>query len=88
MRKSKGWYVCYTGIQDAVHNLYELQKDDDAGIFRTDDEAIQFVAWSALGGDDEAIKAIKYLIKHSPNEIDSMFRRVLDEQTFKTIQQL
>lgn len=73
----EGWDVFYTGQQDACHNLYELQRVDELGIFADDTVAILHVASlahndpSSLYGD-----AIRFLAKNSPNEIDSIIRDV------------
>lgn len=73
----EGWDVWYTGTQDACHNLYEIQRLDEAEIFADDTLAILHVAslahndTSSLHGD-----AIRFLAKNSPNEIDSMIRDV------------
>lgn len=47
---------------------YELQKDDEAGVFRDDLEAWSFVARQAERGDETAQRAIEFLRDNSPNE--------------------
>lgn len=73
-----GWMVCYTDCQDATSNLYELQKNDDIGAFKSDLDAIRFVSRMAIENpQSKEADAVRFLIINSPNEIDSMFRSVI-----------
>ena len=72
---AEGWGVFSTGLQDAVHNPYELQRIDEDGKFVDDGEAIRFVCYKALQDVyGRHARAIKFLVEESPNEIDSVVR--------------
>lgn len=81
--KQEGWCISYTGIQDATHNIFELQRIDDDGKFENDDEAIKHVVNQAIK-DTKSVhaSAIKFLVKESPNEVDSIVRTAIDKDTF------
>jgi hypothetical protein len=81
-----GWAVFYTGIQDATHNLYELQRVDELGIFESDKDAIKHVVRVAME-DASSVEAdaIRFLAKESPNEIDSVFRDILGNDIDKCL---
>jgi len=73
----EGWDVFHTGQQDAVHNLYELQRVDELGIFADDTLAILHVA-SLAHNDPSSLHAdaIRFLAKNSPNEVDGIMRSI------------
>jgi len=73
--ETEGWSIFYTGIQDAVYNIFELQRLDEEAIFANDDEAIRHVVKKAIE-DPKSIhaSAIRFLVKESPNEVDSVIR--------------
>ncbi len=81
-----GWAVFYTGIQDTTHNLYELQRVDELGIFESDKDAIKHVVRVAMeDASSLEANAIRFLAKESPNEIDSVFRDVVGNDIDKCL---
>jgi hypothetical protein len=63
--QQQGWDIFETGKPATP---YELQADDDAGIFATDTEAQAYVLQNAQEGDLVANKALTFLTIHSPAE--------------------
>ena len=51
---------------------YELERYDEAGVFKDDLEAWVFVAKQAGRGDETAQKAIEFLRDNSPNEYNAI----------------
>lgn len=78
-----GWGIFYTGTQDAVHNEYELQRLDEAGIFESDVEAIYHV--TALAENDPSgieAKALYWLAENSPNELDGTIQHIIGKDAY------
>ena len=82
----EGWCVSYTGLEDAVHNIYELQRVDELNIFINDDEAIKHVVKMAEA-DVTGLhaKTLKWLAKHSPNELESVVWDVIGRETYSAL---
>ena len=81
-----GWGIFYTGIQDAVHNEYELQRLDEAGIFESDVEAIYHVV--ALADNYTSglhAQALYWLASNSPNELDGTIQHIIGKDTYSRL---
>lgn len=71
--EKEGWGIFYIGRQDAVHNLYEIQRIDELKKFKDDDEALIFVATKALESSASKHRRVMlYLRDYSPNELDRL----------------
>lgn len=56
------------------HRPYELQRDDEAGVFNDDDAAHKFVRKAAKKGDELATRALAYLKAVSPLEYEAVLQ--------------
>ena len=87
----EGWLISFTGLQDAVHNLYELQRVDepeDGSLpeFEDDDEAVKFVVEMANRNPGGLhAKAVIFLADNSPNEISSVFKDIIPTEVFNML---
>lgn len=71
--ENEGWLLCSTGLQNATHNPYEIQRNDEAGIFKDDIEAwLHVVAIAANDTNSIHAKALRFLATHSPNECEQV----------------
>lgn len=85
-----GWGLFYTGVQDSVHNLYEIQRVDDECIFHDDNDAIRYVVMMAIVLDGKGIEAdvIRWLMRSSPNEVDNVIRNAVPEAAFNKLMEV
>jgi hypothetical protein len=78
LRAAEGWDLFITQ-PDATHNLYELQRNDEAGKFEDDLAAIRYVCDRAMTNPRSMhAEAIRFLFTNSPNELDSVVRRAIN----------
>lgn len=85
---AEGWGVFHTGLQDAVHNMYEIQNTLDNNAFEDDEEAVKFVVGKALESPyGRHAKAIRFLAESSPNEVDSFIRGVVGSEVLNELLQ-
>lgn len=59
----QGWEFFYS---DGEHHRFEIEKVDECGRFRTDEDALIFVLKQALKGDRTAIKGILHYLLVDP----------------------
>ena len=74
IHRAEGWGIFETGMQDASHNPYELQKYDEDDTFGDDAQAQRFVFDKAIQGSKPHLQALFFLCRYSPNEVDSIIR--------------
>lgn len=87
--EDEGWGIFYTGMQDATHNLYELQRLDMEGFFPDDNTAIIHVVVMVINKPKGIhAEALLYLAKYSPNEIDSVVRKAVGDETFAELKEV
>lgn len=79
-----GWLVTDTGN---LEHPYRIEADADTGTFDTDQEAAQYVAYSAMQGEPQAVSAVRWLKENCPSEIEAM-NKLIDRQTAGRIAQL
>lgn len=82
----EGWGIFYTDMQDAVHNLYELQRVDEDAVFESDVEVCYHVV--ALAENDTNglhAKALYWLHENSPNELHGSIRHMIGDETYLTL---
>ncbi len=84
--ESEGWSIVNTGLQDAVHNIFELQRLGDMLNFQNDKQAIRHVVKKAIESPDSIYAdAIRFLAKESPNELDSMIQHTVGDVLYKPL---
>ncbi len=89
MAEAEGWGIFYTGINDGVHNLYELQRLDMEEFFPDDKTAITHVVVMAINKPKGIhAEALLYLARYSPNEIDSIVRKAVGDETFAELKEV
>jgi len=89
MAEAEGWSIFYTGIQDDVNNLYELQRIDEAEEFDSDESAMIHVVEKAIeypqGFNAEALL---YLSRYSPNEINKRIKPAVGQELFDKLNEV
>jgi hypothetical protein len=72
----EGWALSYSGIDSTPHteSAYRLERDDEAGLFPSDQHAWAHVVTQALAGSTLHRDALACLRDHGPVD----FARVLD----------
>jgi len=77
--RSQGWGIFETNRdapaekevvngQEYGHRPFELQREDDMGVFGSDAEAHAFVRSAAMAGETLAVNALAFLQAYSPAE--------------------
>ena len=83
---NEGWDIFHTGQQDACHNLWELQAVDEKQIFEDDHNAILFVVGKVeQDANSYHADALRFLLKESANEMDSVIRSAIGEERYNSL---
>lgn len=78
-----GWGIFCTGPTDNTRHPFQLERIDDSRVFINDMEAIQYVCQKVMETGNitnNYIRALKFLQKHSPDEINVTFLNVIGRE--------